>query len=498
MMTIEMRPGKNIVQVLGTASSSGKSTIAMALCRFFSDQGLAVSPFKSVNMSLNSISIEGGYEIARSQWLQAVASRTKPLKEMNPILLKPEGDGRSQLIVLGRSMGSMSYPEYGRFLETDGRSIVRESIDYLASRYDVIVAEGAGSPAEINLYRRDLANTYVSSIYGTPALLVADIERGGAFASILGTVSLMEHPELLRWIVINKMRGSSELLADGIRRIQEMTHLKVIGIMPFTEFHLPGEDSLDYAKSDVNDGGICVVKYPHMENYSDVDPLVMSSAGFSYVDSLPADGKLRCRTIILPGSKNVQEDLQFLRDTGLDGALIEHARHGGTLLGICGGYQMLGEEIADPDHIEFSVDRVEGLGLLRCRTDYATRKTVGTVNFRSLDADPISGKWNHGYQIHFGVVATEEKPMLMTDDGPEGSISREGNVLGTNVHGVLEDPYFLRMVTGIPGTIDFRSEIERNIDLFTKAFIENVDLNEVKNALLPTAPARKGLSAETA
>lgn len=478
-----MGGGFKVLQVLGTSSSSGKSTIAMALCRYFSDLGLRVSPFKSVNMSLNSVSIEGGYEIARSQWLQAKAARVEPEKEMNPILLKPEGDGHSQVIVLGKSIGVMSYADYGEFLSAEGREIVVKALNYLTSRFDLIIAEGAGSPAEINLLNRDLANSFVSSIYGTPAVLVADIERGGVFASIYGTVSLMPHSDLLQWIIINKMRGSKELLKTGIDKIQEMTGKKIIGIMPYTDFRLPGEDSLDYENSKIPGSLVGIIKYPHMENYSDVDPLITANIGYSYITAPEHYERGNFGTIILPGSKNVEDDLKFVRESGLDRAVMEHAAAGGKVLGICGGYQMLGKEIRDPSRVQAHADIMPGLGLLDCFTEYRKEKTVRPVRFKYAN-ETLTPVQRSGYEIHYGEIITHENPLLLTDHGPEGSLSKSGNIMGTNIHGVLEDPEILSLIAHRPVRMDFSREMEKNIDSFTKAFIENVDLDIIKRTLL--------------
>ncbi len=471
-----------ILQVVGTSSSSGKSTVAMALCRYFSDLGYRVSPFKSVNMSLNSISIEGGYEISRSQWLQARAARAEPEREMNPILLKPEGGGRSQVIVLGKSRGTMDQENYARFLSSDGKGIVKSSLEYLSEKFDLVIAEGAGSPAEINIFDRDLANMFVSEVHETPALLVADIEKGGVFASIYGTVKLMQRPDLLKWIVINKMRGAPELLKSGIEDIERMTGKKIIGVIPFTPFRLPGEDSLDYDCSRSTGGRICVVRYPQMENYSDIDPLITSGVGFTYITSPDQYSSEACRALLLPGSKNVQSDLDFLFRTGLADTIRQHARNNGKILGICGGFQMLGNRIEDPDGRQISRKSIIGLGLLDTETLYEREKTVKTVQYGPFDSstDEVMRK---GYEIHYGTVTNGSRPFLRTDHGPEGAVSESGNVMGTNVHGVLEHSLILSLLSGISLKMDYESEMEKNIDLFTKAFIESVDLEMIKRSL---------------
>ncbi len=477
-----MVASRRIIQVLGTSSSAGKSTVTMALCRYFSNLGYSVSPFKSVNMSLNSISIEGGHEMARSQWLQAVAARTEPLTEMNPILLKPEGNRTSQVIVLGKSKGVMDYAQYGKFLSDEGKEIVRQALESLLEKYDIVVAEGAGSPAEINLYERDIANIYVSSIYNTPAILVADIERGGVFASIYGTLKLMPRPDLVKWIIINKMRGSVDLLKLGITKIEELTGKDVIGVVPFAEIRLPGEDSLDYLESRKNSGNIGVIRYPLMENYSDLDPLILSGKGFTYISEAGQYDAETCRTLILPGSKNVEQDLSYIRRNGIDKVIYEHRRRGGIILGICGGYQMLGKEISDPHNVQIKSGQLKGLELLESSTIYDTEKTVRQARYRlASDGD---GPQYSGYEIHYGKVVSGERSLLQTDLGPEGSLSKDGKVIGTNIHGILENQSIMELITGSKSTFDHFSEMEKNIDLFTKAFIENVDIEKVKRSLL--------------
>ena len=344
------------------------------------------------------------------------------------------------------------------------------------------MAEGAGSPAEINLYERDIANIYVSSIYNTPAILVADIERGGVFASIYGTLKLMPRPDLVKWIIINKMSGSVDLLKLGITKIEELTGKDVIGVVPFAEIRLPGEDSLDYLESRKNSGNIGVIRYPLMENYSDLDPLILSGKGFTYISEAGQYDAETCRTLILPGSKNVEQDLSYIRRKGIDKVISEHRRRGGIILGICGGYQMLGKEISDPHKVQIKSGQLKGLELLESSTIYDTEKTVRQARYRlASDGD---GPQYSGYEIHYGKVVSGERSLLQTDLGPEGSLSKDGKVIGTNIHGILENQSIMELITGSKSTFDHFSEMEKNIDLFTKAFIENVDIEKVKRSLL--------------
>ncbi len=462
-----------MIQVLGTSSGSGKTTIAMALSRIFFRSGYRVAPFKAVNMSLNSVIVEGEYEIARAQWLQAKAANTEPTRFMNPILLKPEGMGASQVIMLGKSLGKKTIPEYYEFIMNDGKRVIREAIDRISDDYDLIIAEGAGSPAEINLLDRDMANIYVSSIYNTPAILVGDIDRGGVFASIYGTLSLMPRPDLVRWIMINKMRGDASLLEPGLKKLENLTGKRVIGVVPYSENRLPGEDSFDYDHPRARGSKIAIVRYPFMENYSDLDPLVYTSTGYNYVTAENASDLSDADLIVLPGSKNVFADLEYMRKNGIDKIIIENAGRA-KILGICGGYQMLGQRITMG---EISAD---GLGLLRAKTNYERTKTTRSVRYR-VDNTLMSGTWEEGYEIHYGaVISLGGERMNETDKGPEGNVDANRLVFGTNIHGILANRSVFRFMTGrdIGEPEEYlRSEIDRFADV-VKSSIDVADLIE--------------------
>ncbi len=466
-----------IIQVLGTSSGAGKSTIAMALCRIISDMGIKVSPFKAVNMSLNSVAIADGSEIARAQYVQAYAARTEPLNLMNPILLKPEGGISSQVIVLGKSRGKMEIPEYYEFIKNEGSGIIKDSLKKLAEDNDAVIAEGAGSPAEINILDRDYANTYVSKIFKTPALLVSDIERGGAFASLYGTLKLMPDSDLVRWIMINRMRGDKGLLADGIKKIESITGKKLVGIIPYYDGYIPGEDSLDYLKDQYPNEDVAVIKYPFMENYSDVDILNMSGNGFINITERNKEKILDAKLIILPGSKNVAEDLKYLRRNRMDDLIAEAHRRGSRILGICGGYQMLGHFIND------NKETLRGLGLLDVDTEYSSNKTVRRVEY-SLDNSHIKSRKYSGYEIHYGTVINRgEEPLNITGSGKEGSISKDGSIIGTNVHGILENADLSRYLTG-KAIRPMDRYLEDNIAKFSRIFKENTDLSEIIEYIL--------------
>lgn len=469
-----------MIQVLGTSSSAGKTTLAMVLCRHISKLGFRVAPFKSVNMSLNSISLEDGSEISRSVWLQSISAGVPPEKEMNPFLLKPEGRGASQIIVLGKSLGVMSIASYRKYMRENAAQIIRDSIKKLEDSFDVIVAEGAGSPAEINLEGDDFANTFVSEINGSPCVLITDIDRGGSFASLYGTLELMRSPELVRWFVINRMSGDPSVLNTGIRKIESMTGKKCIGVVPkILEMSVPGEDSLNYENPSVSSRRIAVIRYPHMENYSDVDPLTLRGIGFTYVTENNQDVLDSAELIILPGSKNVPMDLEYLRMTGISDRILKFAGSGKYILGICGGYQMLGDSIT----LRQSEDEntIKGLSIIRSATFYSERKNVKTshgflnpgIFGKDIEVD--------GYEIHYGEVSDlEGNPLAFIDGRGEGSVSRNGRVIGTNLHSILENNSFLSHLLGrdeVHG--DYEKILDRNIEKITESFISSMNMEEI-------------------
>ncbi|MGC8645282.1 MAG: cobyric acid synthase [Thermoplasmata archaeon] len=465
-----------LILVLGTSSGSGKSTITVALCRILADAGYRVAPFKAVNMSRNSVSLGDGSEIARAQWLQAQAARTEPLKEMNPVLLKPETDGNSQVIVNGRSLGSFSVRDYQKIVRDQGKGVVSSSLERLLSSNDVVVAEGAGSPSEINLRREDLSNSYLLSNYDPYALLVADIERGGVFASLLGTLELMVNPDKVGGIIINKMMGDEGILRPGIEEIEKRTGKKVIGIVPHLgNIPLPGEDSMDYAREPLVNRKVCVVKYPMMENYSDLDPLVAYGIGFTYVTADNMDLLNSCDLVILPGSKNVLADMNFLKESGL----WERIRGAGKILGICGGFQMLSEKIRDPEMVQSPLQSYEGLGLLKCTFTYRSAKTTKAVSYEINNPHFRCGM-EKGYEIHYGELTDSgEKPLCLVDGKGEGAISVDGRIIGTNIHGILENPCFLGYILNVNPEERYSEILNRNIDRLAKNILEKVDVSGI-------------------
>jgi adenosylcobyric acid synthase len=465
-----------MIQVVGTASDSGKSTLAMSLCYYFARKGYKVAPFKAINMSLNSISLKDSSEISRAQWLQAVAAGTEPSKYMNPFLIKPEGMGKSQIIVNGKSIGTMKVGDYYNYLSSNAKKIIKESLEKLSEDYDIIISEGAGSAAEINMQGRDFANLYISNLYKTPAILISDIEKGGVFASLYGTVKLMGHSNLVKYLVINRMRGNIDMLSPGISKLEKLTGKKVIGIIPYSRIPLPGEDSMNYIASKNNDK-ICIIRYPFMENYSDFDPLYLLNIGFTYVDKDNINVLDNCDVIILPGSKLVEQDLNYMKKYGIADKLIE-VQHSKTILGICGGYQMLGNAIRDNKHIENMESEIKGLGLLDIETEYMGEKISGTVNYR-LNDKILNGMPGTGYEIHYGkIIKNNELPLAYIGNIPEGSV--HGNVYGTNIHGILENTSFLSHILQFE-IQDYKKKLMENISLTSKLFTDNMNMELIES-----------------
>ncbi len=467
---------RKVIQILGTSSNSGKTILTAGMLRALNSRGYRAAPFKAVNMSLNSIAIGDSAETSRSVWLQCKAARIEPVVEMNPFLLKPEAGGRSQVIRLGESAGPMDYTAYSRFLEEKGKETITRSLERLSTDYEVIVAEGAGSAAEINFRGKDLANSFVSGIFRTPAIVVADIRRGGAFASIHGTYWLMENKELARWFVINGMNGDGSLLRTGIAFLEQETGMKHLGTLQYRpSIRLPGEDSLDYDFAGIQNPDIAVVRYPHMENQSDIDPLILSGVGFIYVDHRNPSAIRHAKAIILPGSKDVFRDLEYLRNSRLGELLLEAASEGKKILGICGGYQMLGRGISSRD------EAAEGFGLLNVSTTYMERKTVRNLRVRPNPDLFDRSEWMDGYEIHFGhVQSSEASSLFLTGTGREGSVAERGNVAGTNVHSVLESGYFMERFLGVQAPAkDYSVILEENIESLSHLIEESLDVDEI-------------------
>jgi adenosylcobyric acid synthase len=447
------------LMVQGTASHVGKSLLVAALCRLFKQDGLRVAPFKAQNMALNSYVTATGGEIGRAQATQAEAAGVAAEVDMNPVLIKPEGDARSQIVVLGKVMGSMTALEYHR-RKPELMTIVRESLERLRRRADLVVIEGAGSPAEINLKQHDIVNMAVARAAGARVLLVADIDRGGVFASLVGTMELLDPDEraLVGAHVINKFRGDPRLLQPGLEFLVARTGVPVLGVLPFLrELELPDEDSLGLedrrgrGRASAAELEIAVVRLPRISNFDDFAPLEHEPDVVVRFVERPADVE-GADLVILPGSKTTVADLTWLRGSGLAAAVAARAARGAPVLGVCGGCQMLGEEILDPEGMESTSPTTPGLGLLPVRTRFARPKVTAQVRARLATASFLGGALDSlvsGYQIHMGRLEPVRHPAKPTFtvlarngapvDEPDGAVSASGAVVGTLIHGLFED-----------------------------------------------------------
>lgn len=434
---------KKRIMIQGTMSGAGKSLTAAGLCRIFHGEGISVAPFKSQNMALNSYITKEGLEMGRAQAVQAQAACIEPSVLMNPILLKPCSDTGSQVIVNGEVTGTMNAAEYYTY-RPRLRGVIRQAFHALCETYDLIVIEGAGSPAEINLNQDDLVNMGIAEMFDAPVLLVADIDRGGVFAQIYGTVMLLpEHQRRrIRGIIVNKFRGDVEILRPGLKMIEDRTGIPVIGVVPWLPLDIDDEDSVvrkgNASRKPIE---IAVIQFPRISNATDFNPLTRLPA--VHVNYVRTAGEFSDPDmVILPGTKSTMADLEWMRQNGLEALVKKAADAGKPILGICGGYQMLGERISDPEKTERG-GQTAGLGLLpvetvfepqktRCRSQGVIRPPAGI--FCGLSGVPFSG-----YQIHMGRTRRREDTApfcTLTDGTGEGAVS--GNVAGTYIHGLFD------------------------------------------------------------
>jgi len=433
------------IMIQGTASNVGKSIIATGLCRIFSQDGFLVAPFKSQNMALNSFITTEGLEMGRAQVTQAEAANAVPSVLMNPVLLKPMGDAKSQVIVNGEVWKSLKAMDYYKE-KVSLRPIIQSAFDTLSAKNDIVVIEGAGSPAEINLKGEDFVNMGMAKMASSPVLLVGDIDRGGVFASLYGTVILLDKEEgsRIEGIIINKFRGDIEILRPGLKQLEDLCGIPVVGVVPWVNLDIDDEDSVSTRLSSHLSGkpiDIAAVHLPHISNFTDFTALANHPVlGVRYVKA--AQELEGADVVILPGTKNTIEDLLWLRQSGLEAKIKRLAEKGTLIIGICGGYQMLGERICDPMRVEVGGE-VCGLGLLPVSTSFETQKwrtrVTGTVMELDGEFSFLSGASFEGYEIHMGRSVPSPSANafshLITNIS-DGVVS--GNVLGSYVHGLFD------------------------------------------------------------
>jgi adenosylcobyric acid synthase len=438
------------LMVVGTSSFAGKSLITAALCRIFRNKGFSVAPFKAQNMSLNSTVTSMGREISRSQALQAFASGIEPTHIMNPILLKPMGNGMSQVVLNGLPWGDISSEDYyNSFVPEIGWMEVKKALESLSQEYEIIVIEGAGSPAEINLYQRDIANLAVAEHASAEVILVSDIERGGVFASIFGTLKLMkpEHQKLVKGVIINKFRGAEKILEPGVKEIEELVGVPVIGIVPFLDgLRLPEEDSQGIDQNRGKRVDIVVVRLPRISNFTDFDTLTYDPrVSLRYISDSKEIG--HPDAIIVPGTKSTLDDLAWLKERGFE--KIKEFKGKIPIIGICGGYQILGNQIFD-DGVEKDEPAVyEGLGLLDVDTYYreyvkTTAPVEGIVTADKGVFKGMSGTQINGYEIHMGVtkIMKGASPVFKLNGRFDGAADADFMTFGTYIHGLFDKPRF--------------------------------------------------------
>ncbi|EJO5347727.1 cobyric acid synthase [Clostridium botulinum] len=437
------------IMVQGTASSVGKSLIVAALCRIFKQDGYSVCPFKSQNMSLNSYITLDGKEMGRAQVLQAYGAGLEPEAYMNPILLKPTSDKKCQIIVNGKVYGNSTAMDYHN-LKPKFKDMLKEHFDKLEEDFDIVVMEGAGSPAEINLRDRDIVNMGMAELVDAPVVLVGDIDKGGVFASLAGTMLLLEEGERerVKGTIINKFRGDIEILKPGLDMLEDIVKIPCLGVVPYATLQLEDEDgAIEFNKKAYAPIDIAVIKMPHISNFTDLDALKLEEdVSIRFITS-----KQEFKNpdlLIIPGSKNTIEDLLYLRKLGLEESIKEYSKEG-KIIGICGGYQILGEKIKDPHKVETDLGEINGLNLLDMETTFEEEKVTTRVFAKLLNEE--KSNTIYGYEIHMGISNYGEniKPLFKIYDKNgekvdyfDGAINEKGNIMGTYIHGVFDGVAF--------------------------------------------------------
>ena len=505
---------KKAIAIFGTASDVGKSIVTTALCRIFSNLGIAVAPFKAQNMSNNSFVTRDGREIGRAQAVQAQAARVEPHVDMNPVLLKPSTDVGAQLVLHGVAIGNVKAMDYGKYSNLLFEEALK-SLQRLCTRYDLIVMEGAGSCAEVNLRDRDFVNFRMAHAANAPVILVADIDRGGVFAQIVGTFEVLPPADrnLIKGLIINRFRGDPELFSEGIRYLEERTKVPVLGLIPYLHhLRIDPEDSvvldMGFDPPCLQEGmlNIAVLRLPHISNFTDFSPLQYERGVNLHYLSTPRPLK-GYQLVILPGTKNARGDLAWIQKTGWERELRKYRDAGGEIGGICGGYQMLGRVIRDPYGVEGHPGETKGLGLLDVETTLQSKKTLS----RTIGLWLPDGSLVNGYEIHMGTTDRGPHALLLikvlSQNGKEtkgyhdGARTPDGKVWGTYLHGLFDSKGFRRSLLSRLNpalTWDDSEPTEDPYDALAKHFSAHLDLDrlfEIIGLEIPEMPGPKeGLS----
>lgn len=494
------------LMIQGTGSGVGKSVITAAFCRWFHLEGWRVAPFKAQNMSLNSFVTADGGEMGRAQVYQAEACGIAPHVAMNPVLLKPCGDNLSQVIVMGNVAATYNAKDYyagkPRFIED-----VQKAFDYLKNEYEMVILEGAGSPAEINLKKQDFVNMAMAEMADAPVLIVGDIDRGGVFAWMKGTYDLLtpQEQDRVKGFLINKFRGDLDLLRPGVEQFEAMVQKPVLGVIPFDrELYVDEEDAIptwDPGKRAPGQGlvDIAIIRLPRISNFTDFAPLVLEpgcSVRYVWHPDQMGDPDL----IIIPGTKNTLDDMQFLKDQELDRSILHCHGEGTLLLGVCGGFQMLGKTLSDPDHIESDCGEISGLGLMDSNSTLLGKKITRQVKSSTVSS-PIFGEGltAEGYEIHMGVTTFQENhlPLFKSENGGSsldlGSCNKEGTLVGTYLHGFFDRDElrhaflnFVRTRRGLPvpdKRLDYQKVRNEQLNRLARLIGESVDMKQVEKIM---------------
>lgn len=498
-----------VIMVQGTMSNVGKSVVAAGLCRIFRQDGYKVAPFKSQNMALNSFITKEGLEMGRAQVMQAEAAGTEPCVAMNPILLKPTNDTGSQVIVNGEVLGTMNARDYFKMKKSLVPEVMK-AYRKLEEQFDIIVIEGAGSPAEINLKQDDIVNMGMAKMANAPVLLVGDIDRGGVFAQLYGTVALLEEDErrLIKGLIINKFRGDKTILEPGVGMLEKLTQLPVLGVTPYLPVSLEDEDSLSERLEGRTDTqtvsllDLAVIRLPRISNFTDFNVFEgISGVSVRYVSAAHQLGNPDL--ILLPGTKNTMRDLLWMRQNGLEASVLKAHKAGSVVFGICGGYQMLGRQISDPEGVEEG-GSIRGMGLLDAETVFEPEKARTRVEGHILPVDgilePLSQTAVAGYEIHMGrtVIGDGTKPFTEIENSITGERKQEGacgkNVYGSYLHGIFDqEEVAVRVVRALARAkgiteemgmeMDFASFKETQYDLLAEGLRAHLDMKRIYGIL---------------